>query len=175
MSLLADVLSFLERCQVSAAVVGGVALAAHGIARATLDTDVFVVDARVLSEDFWTDWSGVEQREVFRGDADEALIGSVRVTRGDEIVDIVVGRPGWLTAVLDRRKIVQVQHIALPLVDRADLVLLKLLAGGPQDLLDIELLVASDPVALSAEVEARLVSLPPALSTAWRQLKERRP
>jgi hypothetical protein len=34
-------------------VIGGVALSAHGIARATLDTDVLVADPAVLDPTFW--------------------------------------------------------------------------------------------------------------------------
>lgn len=173
MSLLTDVLAFLARQQVPASVIGGVALAAHGIARSTLDTDIFVVDARVLRDDFWERWSGADPREVFRGDSDEPLAGSVRLARSDEIVDIVVGRAGWQSGVLERRKIVDVQNVPVPLVDRVDLILLKLLAGGPQDLLDVELLVASDPNALRTEVESRLAGLPAALSAAWRQVRDR--
>jgi hypothetical protein len=173
MSLLADVLAFLERHQVPAAVIGGVALAAHGIARATLDTDLFVVDARLLSEAAWADWTGSEQRDVFRGDDDESLAGSVRLSRGEEVVDIVVGRPGW-QAVLDRRQMVQVGDRHIPIVDRADLILLKLLAAGPQDLVDVELLVASDP-SVRREVEARLATVPAAVVESWRRLPSRFP
>lgn len=171
MSLLADVLEFLERHQIPTAVIGGVALAAHGVARATLDTDLFVVDARVLREGVWADWIGPEQREVLRGDEDEAIAGSVRLTRGEEVVDIVVGRPGW-RSVLDRRQMVQVGDRAIPIVDRADLILLKLLAGGPQDLIDVELLVASEP-SVRREVEARLATVPPAVTESWRRLPSR--
>ena len=174
MRLLADVLAHLARQHVPAALVGGVALAAHGIARATLDSDVLVVDARVLDEDFWTGWSGSAQLEVFRGDPDEALAGSIRVSREDEFVDVIVGRPGWQTAVLERCRTVEVRGVSLPIVDRADLILLKLLAGGPQDLLDVELLLASDPVALRNEVETRLGSVPTALVDSWRRLPSRR-
>jgi hypothetical protein len=175
MSLLTDALAFLARQQVPAAVIGGVALAAHGIARATLDTDLFVVDARVLTPDFWEGWSSTDQREDFRGDRDEPLAGTVRLARGDEIVDIVVGRPGWQSAVLERRTVIDLQSVRLPVVDRVDLILLKLLAGGPQDLLDVELLIASDPIALRAEVESRLGGLPTALSAAWRRMRDRQP
>jgi hypothetical protein len=173
MSLIGDVLALLTSRQVPAAVVGGVALAAHGIARATLDTDVLVVDERVFDDELWSGWEST-QREVFRGEADEPLVGTVRLTRVDETVDVVVGRGAWQRAMLDRRKTVQVAGLSMPFVDRADLVLLKLLAGGPQDLLDVDSLLAGDPIALPKEIEARLPSAPAEVSDSWQRLRRPR-
>ena len=47
-------------------------------------------------------------------------------------------------------------------MDAADLVLLKLYAGGPQDMLDVRLLFAADP-ALRAVVQARIEATPPSV------------
>jgi hypothetical protein len=50
---------------------------------------------------------------------------------------------------------------------------LKLFAGGPQDLLDVQLLLAADREGTArAEVEARIRDLPAEVSTAWGQLKK---
>jgi len=50
----------------------------------------------------------------------------------------------------------------LPVVEAADLVLLKLYAGGPQDLRDVRLLLGADP-ALRGVVRARAASVPAAV------------
>jgi hypothetical protein len=59
----------------------------------------------------------------------------------------------------------------LLIVDRTDLILLKLYAGGPQDLLDVSLLVAIDEQTISSEVETRLAECPPVVRKAWRDFR----
>lgn len=124
-TLLARVLEVLEGRGARPALIGGMALAAHGVGRATQDFDILVLDAAVLSEKPWTALreSGVEI-EIRRGDA-------------------------------------------------ADLVLLKLDAGGPQDRLDIRLLLRGPAgPALRTEVESRLAALPQPLRDAWTTLED---
>jgi hypothetical protein len=54
----------------------------------------------------------------------------------------------------------------------ADLILLKLYAGGPQDLWDItQLLAAGDHGALAEEIEVRLPDLPSAAAALWESLR----
>ena len=69
-TLLARVLEVLEGRGARPALIGGMALAAHGVGRATQDFDILVLDAAVLSEKPWTALreSGVEI-EIRRGDA----------------------------------------------------------------------------------------------------------
>jgi hypothetical protein len=55
-------------------------------------------------------------------------------------------------------------------VTRADLVLLKLFAGGPQDLLDIEFLLAADAGGLQAEVEEGLKGRSGVLVETWKRV-----
>jgi|MudIll2142460700_1097286.scaffolds.fasta_scaffold157943_1 hypothetical protein len=104
MRLLLDVLAYLEARGVPAALIVGSALATHGVARATLDSDVLVVDAAALRHDFWA--------------------------------------------------------------------MLKLYAAGPQDLVDVQLLLAGDPEGLSKEVEQRLQAVPAGVRAAWRRVRE---
>ena len=166
MNLLLRLVAYLETRGVISALIGGGALAAHGIARATLDFDLLVVDRAVLTSQFWKD-SGVTNPEVRPGDPDDPLAGAVRVTDGAEVVDIIVGKHAWEAQILVRRVHVTVEQQSLPTVDRADLILLKLFAGGPQDLLDVRLLLAADPGNMRSEVERRLVDLPSAARRAW--------
>jgi hypothetical protein len=169
MTLLLRLIAYLESRGVVAALIGGGALAAHGIARATLDFDLLVVDRAVLSSQFWDDL-GAAHVEVRPGDPDDPLAGVVRVTDSGESVDNVVGKHTWEAQILARRVYVTVQQQSLPTVDRADLVLLKLFAGGPQDLLDVRLLLAADTGNLRSEVENRLVDLPMEVRRGWEQL-----
>ena len=53
-----------------------------------------------------------------------------------------------------------------------DLVLLKLYAGGSQDLWDIAELLRHAPGSLRAEVDEDLAALPENISEQWRQIKD---
>jgi hypothetical protein len=85
-------------------------------------------------------------------------------------VDLVVAKGAWIELALRRREWLEVEGLRLPVVTAADLVLLKLAAGGPQDLLDVRLLVARDPAPLRAEVERSLALLPPQVAALWASL-----
>ena len=166
-----QVISYLEIRSVACALIGGVALSAHGIARATLDTDVLVADPSVLDPTFWADFAGSQAPEIRRGDAGDPLLGAVRLTGTAEPVDVIVGRAPWTRQILDRRIRVVVSDHSLPVIDRADLVLLKLFAGGPQDLLDVRLLLADGGPVLEGEVEARLIQAPASVREVWCRLE----
>jgi hypothetical protein len=159
MNLLGDVLTHLERSGVKCALIGGEALAVHGVARATLDSDLLVANPDVLRDSFWPTFSPRAVIEIRRGDPDDPLAGVVRIHRRAEQTDIIVGRP-WVRRILDRTIRVRVRGEELPVVDRADLVLLKLFAGGPQDLLDVRLLLEAGGKELRHQLERRLVRRP---------------
>jgi len=163
------VIAYLDRKGVVCALIGGVALGAHGIARATLDADLLVADGIVLTREFWRGLTGAGLPEIRRGDADDPLGGVVRFAGDTESVDVLLGRGLWTSQILARRIRLRVQRRAVPVVDRADLVGLKLFAGGPQDLLDVRLLVEADP-ALTRVVESRLGEAPRSVRQRWRRL-----
>jgi hypothetical protein len=59
----------------------------------------------------------------------------------------------------------------LPVVRAADLILLKLFAGGPQDAWDIEqLLAGADREELIAEVDREIAPLPKEAGDLWRKI-----
>ncbi len=157
----------LDEHDVGYGLIGGVALAAHGIARATLDTDVMVVDMHVLDPGMWRDSPSDAALDIRRGDGDDPLAGLIRITRGAEIVDLVVGRGGWQERILTRVTPILLADGRFAVVDAADLVLLKLYAGGPQDLLDIDLVLSNDG-AIRARVEARIIDAPQSVRERWR-------
>jgi hypothetical protein len=171
MNLAHELFAYLQERGVPAVLIGGVALAAHGVVRATLDTDFLVTDRKVLRASFWDEWTGPDQPDVHRGDDDDPLAGVVRVGRGPETVDIVVCKQSWHKPMFERGILVELDGNTLPSVDAADLVLLKLFAAGPQDLLDIELLLTAEGDQLAREVEHRLRDLPEPMRIAWKRVR----
>ena len=81
MSLVQDVVAVLRREKIDHALIGAVAMAVHGVSRATADVDFLTVDGRVLEAALWDSLSneGVTLR-VLKGDFDDPLAGSVRLT-----------------------------------------------------------------------------------------------
>jgi predicted nucleotidyltransferase len=152
------------------AVIGAVALAARGASRSTLDFDLLVGDGRVLHDEFWKSirdtGTGVEIR---KGDLDDPLAGVVRVA-GSEPVDVIVVRYRWQKDIVEHAEPVVVRGLTLPIARTADLVLLKLFAGGYRDVQDVRtLLHVSDP-SLVSEVAAALEELPAEMRERWSRL-----
>jgi hypothetical protein len=161
------VVDFLKLRDVRFALIGAAALAVHGISRSTVDIDLLVTDERVLDAPFWTPL--VAAVDVRRGDSEDPLAGVVRCrAAGERDVDIVVGKGAWEQGVLDRAQPMRRHMNDVPTVGAADLILLKLYAGGSQDRWDIEQLLAGDDrEALVATVDARVEALPNAARMLW--------
>ena len=177
-ALLHEVLDILQRRGSPAALIGAVALAAHGLVRATLDYDLLVLDVGVLEAEAWTGLARTEAVvEIRKGDSEDPLAGVVRVSREEEApVDVVVGKRAFLEGVLSRRRELVVRGRPVPVVLGGDLVLLKVFAGGPQDLLDAETILAGDEDGrIRAELESRLTDLPAGLRREVAALLARRP
>jgi hypothetical protein len=173
MSLLRRVFEVVESRSVPVALIGGVALAAHGVIRATKDADLLATDLRLLDA---TIWKPLEAESVTvsvnKGESDDPLAGVVRFRRDPEPpVDLVLGRERWLDGVLARRQPVELSGESLQVVTAADLVLLKLDAGGPIDLIDARLLLAGpDGQQLRKLVEDRATDLPQRLREPLKKL-----
>jgi hypothetical protein len=170
--LLARVVSKLEQMGVPCALIGGVALAFHGIDRATEDTDLLATEPSILSSSLWEDLrsEGIIVG-VTEGDHDDPLRGVVRIESA-ELIDIVVPRGRWQDDVLARRLDRVILGERIPVVDAADLILLKIDAGGLIDLIDVELLIRHDP-SLRGIVETRLEQLPRRMKVAWQEFLPR--
>jgi hypothetical protein len=175
MSLLSRVADQFTSRRVAFAAVGGVALAIRGVARSTFDIDLLVFDTAVLTDSFWAlverDGAHVEIR---RGDADDPLRGIVRlVSRDERPVDVVVGRGAWQEAVVKRAEPFTLLDVRVPVVRASDLILLKLHAGGAQDLWDVTQLLDGDRDGdISHEVQSRLDEVPRGAAIAWKRLRE---
>lgn len=175
MTLLAAVSGTLDSRGVAHAVIGATALAAHGVSRATADIDLLVTDPGCLDLALWAEVAASGARtDIRRGDADDPLAGVVRISRGDEPpVDVIVGRSDWQAGILTRAVRTELAGATVPIAAAADLVLLKLYAGGPQDAWDIAQLLDAVP-AIVAPVDAALPALPPECAALWRRIVDRR-
>ena len=169
MSLLEEISATLEAAGIRHALIGAVALAAYGVNRASVDLDLFVADASSLRLDLW---AGLQSQgvavEVRKGDLTDPLAGVVRFQAPEEApIDVVVGKYAWQTRILERAEPIG----GLRVVRAADLILLKLYAGGLQDAWDVQQLLAlpfQDEVV--REVESRLPELPARCQDLWKKI-----
>ena len=159
----------LDAASVPYCLIGAHALAVHGAARYTADVDLLTTRGEVLERDFWP---APLRPQLRRGDASDPLAG---IARFDEpVVDVIVGRGRVMAqAVADA---VFVDIVGCRVVTAVGLALLKLEAGGVQDLSDIELLFAARALAgddLRGEVEGRVAELSAWGQRAWSRLAAR--
>lgn len=148
-------------------------MAVHGVSRSTHDIDLLVVDADCLQRETWEDLEGEGiVVTVRRGDADDPLAGVVRLAGpGRDVLDVIVGLSSWQAETLARAVEREIDGVRVPVAAAADLVLLKLYAGGPQDAWDIEQLLAGPGrAALVADVEAALPGLPDDSRRLWARI-----
>lgn len=167
MTLGERVMSALDARGIAHAMIGAAALAAAGVARSTLDLDLLTLDPRVLDQALWSELRATgSEIDVRRGDADDPLAGVVRLSlTGERPVDIILGRHAW-----QHRAVERAQRLpdGTKVVLARDLVLLKLYAGGTQDLWDIrQLLSVLADTSLVADVEAELAVLPDDARALW--------
>jgi hypothetical protein len=171
MTLLDRVAALLDAQNVPHAMIGAAALAAAGVARSTYDVDLLTVDAAVLRDTLWAPLrdAGVSV-DIRRGDADDPLAGVVRCEiSGDRPVDLIVGRHAWQGRAVERATRFT---SGPPIVRPGDLILLKLYAGGTQDLWDIRELIAlpaSDDIV--AYVEREIAAMAPAMRERWSAIR----
>jgi hypothetical protein len=121
-------------------IVGGYALAAHGLPRATGDLDAWV-------------WANEDNARRIIEALDEFGFGEVGVTISDfERADSVVqlGFPPYRIDILTsvdgvsfeaawaNRVVVDIDQMTVPFIGRADLIANKIAAGRPQDIADVQ-------------------------------------
>jgi len=167
-----EVVRLLRSRGVAHALIGAAAMAGLGVVRASDDLDLLVVDPAVLQQSFWKPLGRTMAVDVRAGDDADPLAGVVRLSpsRGMPI-DVVVGKRAWNRDVIARARPIRIGPVDVPLVGAADLVVLKLYAGGAQDAADVRLILSVvDRDAVSAEVDARVASLPPESVELWRRI-----
>jgi hypothetical protein len=173
MTLLDRVCVVLDAAQIPHALIGAAALAARGVARSTYDIDLLTADVRVLAAATWEPLrKGGAGVDIQRGDLDDPLGGVVRITAaGQRPIDVVLGKGRWQARSLERADRLP---DGPPVVAARDLVLLKLYAGGTQDLWDVRALLESpDSAGLIAQVDEDLVDLPADMRARWGDMRGR--
>lgn len=144
----------------SYALVGGFAVSAWGVTRATRDIDLAVAlgaaDPGLLAAHL--------KASYHPGDPDDPLRGVFRVelSVGEQVVPVqlIVLQPRWADVVFRRVETLLVLGCSVPVVNWQALVLLKLYAGGPVDLQDARDIVAirqpspAERADLAAQAEA---------------------
>jgi hypothetical protein len=172
-----EIVRLLRAKGVPHALIGAAAMAGLGVVRASDDLDLLVTEGAVLEAPFWSPLARSRMDvDVRRGDDADPLAGVVRISRpGGTPVDVVVGKRPWQRDAIGRARPIRLGSAEVPLVGAADLVLLKLYAGGPQDAADVRLILSAvDGDAIRAEVEARVPALPRECIDLWRRILDER-
>lgn len=166
----ARLVSHLEKHGIHFCLIGGLALAAWGVARYTADADLLTLDARVLDPSLWSSWAGPAPR-ITKGDLDDPLGGVVRFA-GPPRQDLILGRGSAARSALAgaQRQEAFPCAVASPL----GLILLKLEATSPQDAADILALLGNAEALglpdLRVEIEASLPKLTQGAQTFWARI-----
>ena len=143
------VVGVFEQAGIAHALIGALAVAAWGAPRATEDIDLLAdaapstrLDAALGEAGFAPEWR--------RGDPDDPVPLLLRLggPAGGPDVDVLCVTRAWEREVLGRAVRVRIPGgPEVPVVTAEDLIVLKLLAGGPGDLADVaELLVQAGPL-----------------------------
>lgn len=151
--LLADLGRAFDALGISWYLFGAQAAIVYGVARLTADVDVTVhPPARPTGE--WL--AGLEEYGFERRFADPAFVEQTRVlpmvhVRSGLPVDMVLAGPGLEEEFLQRAVVRSVDGVPVPVVEIADLVILKVLAGRAKDLEDLAMLLRVHGEAIDAD------------------------
>ena len=138
----AEMLSALSEAGAEFLIVGAHALAAHGVARATGDIDIWVKPTQ--------ENAGRVMRALMAFGAPLMNLTADDLMKSDTVfqigvdpsrVDILSGISGvGFDEAWSRRLVLDIEGITVPVLSRADFVTNKRASGRPKDLLDLELL-----------------------------------
>lgn len=143
--------------------IGALAVAAHARPRATKDIDFLVSADR---EFFFKLFPELLKRKgyglkIFKGGIDDPINGLIRVYDKEdqtELADIIPVFWKWQDEIVSGSEKIKLMGVSIPLARIEDLIVLKLKAGGPQDILDAEELLKAIQISKKADIE-RLRSL----------------
>jgi hypothetical protein len=138
---LEKILAILHRLDIPFVLVGGHAVAAWGAVRATRDIDLLAsvpeAQGSRLTKELKQAGFKVDHR---KGDESDPLRGLIRVERADAPdalpVEIILGLRKMPDALFMRARKLSFLGLDLPVASPEDMILLKLMAGGPVDMED---------------------------------------
>lgn len=134
--------------------IGGLAVSAWSTPRATRDIDLLIlVDTGKLQQIVTVFCDAGLHAELRRGDYDDPVPYLIRA----DAVDLLIATKAYEAEAIRQSIAIDIAGKTVPVVSPEFLIILKLKAGGPQDLLDVEELLASGLVSreLLAELAAR--------------------
>ena len=141
-----DLVDLFDRLQLPYAIMGGIAVRAHGLPRPTFDVDFVLAVPRERREDLFAaiEEAGYTVPDDYRGGWVDSVGGmplfKVRLFiegRGID-ADIFLMENDFQRDVMSRRILDEIEGKPVRLITAEDLILFKLLAGRPRDLLDIK-------------------------------------
>lgn len=138
---LRKIVPILDKLHLHYALIGGLALAPHNVVRATEDLDFLLDDAPsgmpALAERLRAEGLPSFSREGSWGDPlPGVIVVEVPTTLGTVVCDLILPAAQWQSDAIRNALIAEVEGLIVRIVQARDLFLLKLYAGGPQDLLD---------------------------------------
>jgi hypothetical protein len=152
------------------ALIGGRAIGIRGYPRATFDFDFLTSDPAVLRPASWQELAreGVAV-DCRRGDLDDPVAGVVRLRFADGgRADVLLARSAWEQGVIERAEVLTLAGTGVPVARTADLILLKLAAGGAVDVQDVVVLLGlGGREELVAEIDRRVGDLPAEARALW--------
>lgn len=163
------------------ALIGGQALLVHGLARQTDDIDLLVGTRAILDAARWAagDPPVILRRAVDATDPLDGVAALAPETDDDggplpgapRAVEAIVLDRAWARAIVGRASArASILGVQVPVVDLADLAILKAYAGGPVDRADVAAMTErSDWPDVRARVEARLAEGPDSARRNWRR------
>jgi len=138
---LRKILSVLENLEVPYALIGGLALAFYEVVRATKDLDLLILlspaDMAKLAGQLTAHELPASARKGAPGDpVVGVVVVQVPVGGGQLTCDLLLSSARWQSEAVRNARTFEVEGLPVRVVQPSDLFLLKLHAGGPQDLLD---------------------------------------
>jgi predicted nucleotidyltransferase len=145
---LRDLMAWLKAGKVPGVVIGGLAASLLGRPRLTRDVDVLVL----VNESHWVEFMGegakhgfIPRRDDVLAFAQETRVLLLRHQESGIDVDIVFGSLPFEKEAVARATWVELGGVQAPLPLPEDLIVMKAVAHRPQDLADIEAMLAAHP------------------------------
>jgi len=136
--------------------IGALAVSAHARPRATQDID-FLVSAE--KDFFFRTFPKILEGKgylikVFKSTFDDPINGLIRIYDKDktELADIIPVFWKWQDEIVNAAEEIDLSGLKLPVARIEDLIILKLKAGGPQDLIDVEELIKAAKISKKIDI-----------------------
>lgn len=136
-----DVVSFLDAERIPYALIGGLAVSLRGQPRMTADVDMVILADVPRSLALVQALEGTNFKPLFDGVAEvvqKAFILPLRHRTTNVKVDLALGLSGFERQAMARAEKLQLAGVSISVVTAEDLLMMKVLAGRPQDDQDIQ-------------------------------------